>query len=136
MNSFPLSRRTFLQATLAFIAACSVTTPAQLPGAETSLTVMTYNVRVPLDKTPYTWPERREAVIECIRSLSPDLIGTQEGIQVQHDDLANGMPEYVRLGQAREGGEKGEYSAILYRKDRFTVVEHGDFWLSDTPDVP
>jgi endonuclease/exonuclease/phosphatase family metal-dependent hydrolase len=132
MNLFPLPRRKFLSATLALLSALAVPALA----AEThQLTVMTYNVRVPLDKPPYTWPERRDAVMECIRSLDPDLIGTQEGIKVQHDDIAMALPEYVRIGQAREGGDKGEYSAILYRKDRFTVVEQGDFWLSDSPEV-
>ena len=136
MNFSPLSRRKFLHAAIATAAALAFAAAPQCRAEAQTLTVMTYNVRVPLDKTPYTWPERRDAVIECIRSLDPDLIGTQEGIQLQHDDLAKGMPEYVRIGQAREGGEKGEYSAILYKKDRFTVLEHGDFWLSDTPEVP
>ena len=31
---------------------------------------------------------------------------------------------------------RGEFSPIMYRKDRFEVFEHGQFWLSETPDVP
>ncbi len=35
-----------------------------------------------------------------------------------------------------DGGAKGEYSAILFRRDRFRVAEAGTFWFSDTPAVP
>ena len=40
------------------------------------------------------------------------------------------------IGVAREDGRTdGEYSAILFRADRFGVAEAGTFWLSDTPEV-
>ncbi len=104
--------------------------------ADDPLRVVSYNVRVPMDKTPYTWPERRDAVVESLRELKPDLFGTQEGITEQMKDLDVALPEFARLGQAREGGEKGEYSAIYFRRDRIAPLKHGDFWLSDTPEVP
>jgi len=34
-----------------------------------------------------------------------------------------------------DGKQGGEHMAILYRSDRYEVIEHGDFWLSATPDV-
>jgi endonuclease/exonuclease/phosphatase family metal-dependent hydrolase len=40
------------------------------------------------------------------------------------------------LGEGRDGGDKGEYSAILYRPDLFEVVDSGTFWLSETPGKP
>ena len=30
-----------------------------------------------------------------------------------------------------EGGEKGEYSPVFYKKDRFTLLDGGTFWLTD-----
>jgi len=41
------------------------------------------------------------------------------------------------IGAGRDDGKtKGEYSAILYRRERFEVEQGGTFWLSDTPEVP
>jgi endonuclease/exonuclease/phosphatase family metal-dependent hydrolase len=87
-----------------------------------------------MDKTPNTWPERRDGVVECLKELKPDLFGTQEGVTMQLTDLDAALPDFARLGQGREGGEKGEYSAIYYRRDRIEPLQHGDFWLSDTPE--
>ena len=41
------------------------------------------------------------------------------------------------MGVARDDGkEKGEYSTPGFRRDRFTLVESGTFWLSPTPALP
>ena len=37
---------------------------------------------------------------------------------------------YVGVGR-EDGKTKGEYSPILYRKDRFSVVKSGNFWLAE-----
>jgi endonuclease/exonuclease/phosphatase family metal-dependent hydrolase len=34
-----------------------------------------------------------------------------------------------------DGARKGEYSAILFKRDRFQVSDAGTFWFSDTPNV-
>jgi endonuclease/exonuclease/phosphatase family metal-dependent hydrolase len=112
-----------------FLSACN------LPAVE-PLLVMSYNVRVPIDGPPNSWAERRPGVAACIRQASPDLIGTQEGIESQLADMVADLPEYAMLGHGREGGKKGEFSALLYRKDRITPLDHGDFWLSETPHLP
>jgi endonuclease/exonuclease/phosphatase family metal-dependent hydrolase len=52
------------------------------------------------------------------------------------DALRAGLPGYGDVGQGREGGTKGEHAAVFHRRDRLRPVEHGSFWLSDTPDVP
>ncbi|MHA3771198.1 endonuclease/exonuclease/phosphatase family protein [Verrucomicrobiota bacterium sgz303538] len=130
------SRRTWLRSIAStLLITLSLGAFGALRAADDALCVMTYNLRVPMDKTPNTWPERRAAVAECIRMIAPDLMGTQEGIKEQLDDVATDLPGYTRLGQGREGGDKGEYSAIFYRSDRFEVLDHGDFWLSDTPEI-
>jgi endonuclease/exonuclease/phosphatase family metal-dependent hydrolase len=43
---------------------------------------------------------------------------------------------YGVIGVGRDDGRtKGEYAAILYRRERFHVAESGTFWFSDTPEV-
>lgn len=106
-------------------------------GAHASLKVMTFNLR--RDKVSdgdNGWERRRHAAAETIRRHAPDVVGTQEGLHDQVGYLEERFPEYGFLGEARLGGRNDEFNAILYRKDRFKVLGTGNFWLSDTPDVP
>lgn len=105
-------------------------------GAET-LKVMTYNIRYPekRDRANY-WDNRRDVAMEMLRRYSPDLIGTQELFFRQGEDIVTAIPEYVWLGTARYGIHTNEYMGIFYKKERFQLLEMGQFWLSKTPDVP
>jgi endonuclease/exonuclease/phosphatase family metal-dependent hydrolase len=41
------------------------------------------------------------------------------------------------LGVGRDdGAEKGEMTALYFRRDRFEKLEGGHFWLSETPEIP
>ena len=98
---------------------------------------MSFNLRRrKVSDGPNTWVARRDAAAEVLRRYAPDVIGTQEGLEDQVEDLLAKLPGYAALGQGRFGGRADEFNAILYRKDRFAVLDQGDFWLSDTPDVP
>lgn len=108
------------------------------PASELELKVMTYNVRFdnPADGQ-HNWQHRREAAAALIRSQSADLVGTQEVLKNQLDDFWQRLPEYGYLGVGREDGQTaGEFSAIFYRKDRLQVIKSGNFWLSQTPEIP
>lgn len=72
---------------------------------------------------------------ECIRSVNPDLFGTQEGLYQQLKDIEQDLKDYAWIGLGRDGGSKGEFMAIFYRKSRFEPLEYDHFWLSDTPNV-
>jgi len=100
-------------------------------------TVATYNLRYnnPEDGEN-AWPKRKGVVKALIRFHGFDLFGTEEGLIGMLNDLSE-MKEYAWIGRGRDDGkEKGEHSAIFYRKDRFRLLDHGDFWLSETPDKP
>jgi len=102
-----------------------------------TLNIATYNLRMnnPGDGVN-AWPNRKEQVKALIRFHEFDLFGTQEGFIGQLNDLCE-MPEYAYVGGGRDDGKQaGEHSAILYRKDRFKLLENGDFWLSETPEKP
>lgn len=109
---------------------------ALLAGCAPSLKVMTFNVRYASDQPPHAWPERRPVMIDLIRRAHPDLFGTQELLQRQGDDLVQALPAYRWFGRDRHGGHADEHMGIFYRPDRLRIVDQGDFWLSDTPDVP
>jgi endonuclease/exonuclease/phosphatase family metal-dependent hydrolase len=109
---------------------------APLPPRE-PMTVMTFNIRYGTAKDGENeWSSRREMLFDVIRSANPDLLGLQEALDFQIDEIIAAVPGYAVVGVGRDdGGEKGEYSAILFRRDRFHVAEAGTFWFSDTPSV-
>lgn len=111
--------------------------PAAAPGAE-PLRVMTFNVRLntPADSLD-AWPHRKEAVAGVIRFHGADFVGLQEPQHNQLVDLDSLLPGFAWFGLPRgDGGERDEYSAVLYRTDRLVLLDHDTFWLSESPDVP
>ncbi|WP_053367719.1 endonuclease/exonuclease/phosphatase family protein [Bacillus sp. FJAT-27245] len=103
--------------------------------ATETIRVMTYNLKYADNDPPHSWPGRKELVKEIIVNEAPDLIGTQEGLFPQLEDLAELLPGYRWVGLGREGGSQGEYMAILYKHERLRVLEYGHFWLSDSPSL-
>lgn len=107
---------------------------------EATFNVATYNLRQKNEADSVAgngWEQRCPYVAGMVRIHDFDIFGTQEGFKSQLDDLSELLPEYDYIGVGRDDGkEGGEHSAIFYRKDMFDVVEHGDFWLSETPDRP
>jgi endonuclease/exonuclease/phosphatase family metal-dependent hydrolase len=66
-----------------------------------------------------------------------DLLGVQEALNGQMQDLKQLLPQYKYVGVGRNDGHtKGEYSAIFYDTARLKVLDSATFWLSLTPDVP
>lgn len=104
---------------------------------EEPVNVMTFNIRYdnPEDSLN-NWAYRKDLVANAIRFYEADIVGSQEVLHNQLEDLKQRLPEYEVIGVGREDGkEQGEYSALWYRKDRFSVMESGWFWLSETPEV-
>ena len=103
-----------------------------------TLNVATYNLRYDNQgDTGNLWKDRSAAVISLIRFHDFDVFGTQEGLKNQLDDISAHLPGYARYGKGRDdGGDKGEHSAIFYKKSKYTLIRSGDFWLSETPDKP
>ncbi|NNG50497.1 endonuclease/exonuclease/phosphatase family protein [Sphingomonas sanguinis] len=99
------------------------------------LKVMTFNVRYASDEGAQRWAVRRPVMVELIRRAAPDVIGTQELLQRQGDDIVASLPGYRWFGRDRRGGHADEHMGIFYRTDRLTLIDQGDFWLSDTPEV-
>lgn len=99
------------------------------------LKVMTFNVRYASDEGAQRWAVRRPVMVELIRRAAPDVIGTQELLQRQGDDIVAALPGYRWFGRDRRGGHADEHMGIFYRTDRLTLIDQGDFWLSDTPEV-
>lgn len=109
------------------------------------LSVMSFNVRVdngtPSDRAnawvSSTGTSRRDLALSVVNDFDPDILGVQEALLNQVDDLQNALPGSDFYGVGREDGvNAGEFMGIFYRSSRFTQTDQGTFWLTDTPNVP
>ena len=106
-------------------------------GSATSLSVITFNMRYDNPEDGQNnWRFRRERVAGVIKAQEVDVLGTQELLSNQFNDLSGLLTGYQGVGVGRlDGAESGEYCAVFFRKDRFTLLDSGTFWLSETPEV-
>lgn len=81
--------------------------------------------------------KRIPLLIKMLREQMPSSFGVQEAHIQWMKAISEGMPEYDYVGVGREdGNEEGEYAAVFYLKDKFDASDYGNFWISETPDVP
>jgi endonuclease/exonuclease/phosphatase family metal-dependent hydrolase len=101
------------------------------------LTVMSFNIRYGTAKDgDNRWEARRDFLFDVVREQDADILGLQEALDFQIDEIVAAAPNYAVAGVGRDdGARKGEYAAILFRRDRFQVAASGTFWFSDTPEA-
>lgn len=107
------------------------------PSKEEPIKVMSFNIRLdaPSDGVN-NWKFRKENISQMLKYYSPDLLGMQEVCHNQMEDLKTVLPEYTPIGVGRDDGkEAGEYSPIFFRSNRFTMLDQGNFSLSEHPDT-
>ncbi|MCH4823380.1 endonuclease/exonuclease/phosphatase family protein [Gramella lutea] len=97
--------------------------------------VMTYNIKYANENDgENSWSKRKDWITSQINFYEPDVLGMQEAVKSQLDHFSENIKNYAVIGEARDGGDKGEFSAILYKEDNFKVLKEDTFWLSQTPD--
>ena len=106
--------------------------------ANEPIRVMSFNIRFDNPKDgENAWPHRRDWVGELILEHQVDVLGLQEALRSQIDDLQERLPTYNWYGVGRDDGRHaGEYAPIFYNADRFELVHGGHFWLCEKPDEP
>lgn len=108
--------------------------PATRPSPGT-LRVMSFNIRFdnPRDGE-HAWPNRRPMVRELLSFYQPDVLGVQEALEHQVEQVAEDLPGFEWVGVGRNDGKSaGEFAPIFYNTDRLALLDHGTFWLSPTP---
>lgn len=127
---------------ISLILGISVATPmpaydfTEPTGDTLDVTVMSYNVYIAGigKKSP---ENRSKLVAKTIRSEMPDSFGLQEADIDWVNRISEAFPEYAWAGVGRDDGKDGgEFSPVFYLKDKYTLVDSGTFWLSETPDTP
>jgi len=101
-----------------------------------TLRFMTYNVRHgDANDGENHWNNRKGMFLRLLASQKADVVGMQEVMSFQLDEITDVLKQYGCVSTGRDDGKlKGEHCSILYRADRFTLLSAGTFWLSDTPE--
>ena len=102
------------------------------------LRVMSYNVRLGVAADGEdSWENRQDFLARTVQDFDPDLLGTQEAWDFQARYLLAQLPGRTYVGWPRQpDSDNTEQCALFYRSARFEKKDSGQFWLSETPDVP
>ena len=120
-----------------FFAQAPVPAPAPQPVHAAPLTVMSFNIRYgTANDGDNHWLKRREQLFALLREQQADVVGLQEALHGQIEEILQAGPGYDYVGVGRSDGRRaGEYAAILYRTARLRARRSDTFWFSDTPGV-
>ena len=98
---------------------------------KTFLSAMSFNIYVG-DQTE----ERCLSVLQTIQKYMPDTFGVQEADYSWMLYLVKYLGDtYDYIGEGTYGGASGSYSAIFYKRDKFSLVSGATRWLSDQPNL-
>jgi len=102
------------------------------------LRVMSFNIRNSLANDGINnWIYRKDSVQELLQKYAPDVIGFQETLPDQMNDLIQMLSEYEGIKAGRENGiDQGEGTPIFYRKTKFRLESQEKFWMGKNPSSP
>ena len=130
-------KRIFFALSLALAAVLSVQAASNGAG---EFRIGTYNLRNANSSDSINgnrWTVRGKVIAGIVRFNQFDIFGTQEGFRHQLNFIKANLPGFEYIGVGRDDGrQSGEHSAIFYNTDVFDVLDSGNFWLSETPDIP
>lgn len=99
------------------------------------MAVVTFNIRYDNPDDPVKWEQRGPLVIGSVGYF--DILGFQEALAHQVDDLAAGLPDHAYYGVGRDDGiREGEHCPIFWKRSRFDLLHAETRWLSATPNLP
>lgn len=99
----------------------------QLLAEGEQLRVMTFNIRYDnKGDSAQQWSLRKAGVAQLLNSHTIDLLGAQEVLKNQLEDLVAMLPHHNFIGVGRDDGkEAGEYAPLFYDTRRFQLKEGG-----------
>ncbi len=115
------------------------TDPAMVSGIPAlEFDVMSFNIRYGTAADGEdAWALRREMVVALIARENPALLGIQEALRFQLQEILDDLPGYRSVGVGRDDGyEAGEFSPILFDSHRLELLAADTFWFSDHPERP
>ena len=115
---------------------CAVGSAGAKPEAkpELKLRIVSFNLRVPVDKPPHDWRQRKIRLLNDIKRMKPDIMGVQEATALHHAEL-KALKDYRCIGGNTDRTKRSEGVQIYYNAKRFMVINQTTTWLSDTPQM-
>ncbi len=99
---------------------------------------MSFNIRIQLssDTGERNWENRKNGCVKAIRKHNPDIIGLQEASSGQKAFLKKELHKYILVdGNTKpdtiDEETKNGFNPILFRADRFELLDYGSFWLNE-----
>ncbi len=79
---------------------------------------------------------RRWRFKKLVEKMDPDIMGLQEVDETWIPFLQEDYPEYELIYHWRWPGQSHETTPVMYKKSKYTEINRGYFWLSETPNKP
>ena len=111
---------------------------AEAPASREETVIASYNIRFfnnDRDLGKRHWYVRAKYVLRNIGKMQPDILCMQEVHSPQFDFFKKHLVGYDSVICYRDDKENSEACPIYYNAARYTLLDSGTFWLSDTPDV-
>ena len=108
------------------------------PAPREDMTIASYNVRYFNHNNDFGkchWYVRAKYILRNIEKMQPDVLCLQEVHPPQFDFFKKHLVGYDSVIGYRDDKKSSEACPIYYNTARFTLLDSGTFWLSDTPDV-
>lgn len=83
----------------------------------------------------HAWGSRRPALVEAIEEFDPAILATQEGREPQLRSLADSLKTLKLIDSHRHWIEERMYPCLFINPALVDVIDSGDLWLSETPEV-
>lgn len=97
----------------------------------------TFNIRHGLgDDADDSWRFRRGSTADAITALEADVLGLQEVLEFQRQDLDDRIPGLRWFGEGREGGASGEQCPIVVAAPDLEVLWSWTRWYGPSPATP
>lgn len=101
--------------------------PACAPGPTRVLTLNVGAADAP-------WSQRLTHAVNAVRAAKPDLLGVQDISAEELDALAAALPDYdYHATGSDDGRDRGEFTPLFWRRQRFEALDFGVLWLSGEP---
>ena len=68
------------------------------------------------------FPNRKNRILDTIRTYAPELIGFQEANDEMREWLRAELSDYVVVGYGRNADYRGESVVLAYKKDAFEAL--------------
>ncbi len=98
------------------------------------LKVISYNIWNK-NREETTIAKRAPLLNEVVSKYDADLIGIQEYVPAWEEHIEKYFGKDYDIFNKYRASDKPESSPILWKKDKFDLVDTGYFWMSDTPEI-